>query len=167
MQAGALGFSTAPARRRDPAGCATDAERSALAGVLAELGTGLIQVSGGGLGGTKASHMLARLLSAGTGRPAIYNLLSQSIENPEEHKEHLQWLADAFKSGARAYGSCTSCVQGAIFDLRLGLEVPQDEEFKNPHGIFHGMPHWDAVQSRPYRGRIAAFRGPETRQGQS
>src|SRR5229473_556427 len=128
MQAGALGFSTAPARRRDPAGCATDAERLALAGVLAELGTGLIQVSGGGLGGTKASHMLARLLSAGTGRPAIYNLLSQSIEKPEEHKEHLQWLADAFKSGARAYSSCTSCVQGPIFDLRLGLDVPQDED---------------------------------------
>src|SRR5205814_1223206 len=56
MQAGALGFSNAPARRRDPAGCATDAERPALAGVLAELGTGLIQVSGGGLGGPKASH---------------------------------------------------------------------------------------------------------------
>ena len=56
MQAGALGFSTAPARRRDPAGCATDAERSALAGVLAELGTGLIQVSGGGLGGPACSR---------------------------------------------------------------------------------------------------------------
>src|SRR5262252_8600814 len=109
MQAGALGFSTAPVRRRDPAGCATDAKRATLAGVLAELGTGLIQVSGGGLGGTKASHMLARWLSAGTGRSAIYNLLSQSIEKPEEHKEHLQWLAESFKSGARAYASCTSC----------------------------------------------------------
>src|SRR5712692_5733726 len=167
MQAGALGFSTAPARRRDPAGCATDAERSALAGVLAELGTGLIQVSGGGLGGTKASHMLARLLSAGTGRPAIYNLLSQSIEKPEEHKEHLQWLADAFKSGARAYGSCTSCVQGPIFDLRLGLDVPQDEDLTNPNGIFHGMPTWDDVMSRPYRERMAAFRDPETRKALS
>src|SRR6516225_12010996 len=97
MQAGALGFSTAPARRRDPAGCATDAERAALAGVLADLGTGLIQVSGGGLGGTKASHLLARWLSAGTGCPAIYNLVSQSIEKPEEHQEHLQWLAESFK----------------------------------------------------------------------
>src|SRR2546429_9424270 len=93
MQAGALGFSTAPARRRDPAGCATDAERSALAGVLAELGTGLIQVSGGGLGGAKASHKLARLLSARAGRPAIHNPLSQSVEKPEEHQAHLQWAA--------------------------------------------------------------------------
>src|SRR6266568_3453322 len=139
MQAGALGFSTAPARRRDPAGCATDAERSAL----------------------------ARLLSAGTGRPAIYNLLSQSIEKPEEHQEHLQWLADAFKSGARAYGSCTSCVQGPIFDLRLGLDVPQDEDLTNPNGIFHGMPTWDDVMSRPYRERMAAFRAPETRKALS
>src|SRR5499433_2916280 len=154
MQAGALGFST-------------DAARSALAGVLAALGTGLIQVSGGGLGGTKASHLLARLLSAGTGRPAIYNLLSQSIEKPEEHKEHLQWLAESFKAGARAYGSCTSCVQGPIFDLRLGLDVPQDEDLMNPNGIFHGMPTWDAVMSRPYRERMAAFRDPATRQALS
>src|SRR5215471_28296 len=167
MQAGALGFSTAPARRRDPAGCATDAERAALAGVLAELGTGLIQVSGGGLGGTKASHLLARVLSAGTGRPAIYNLVSQSIEKPEEHKEHLQWLAESFKAGARAYGSCTSCVQGPIFDLRLGLDVPQDEDLTNPNGIFHGMPTWDEVMSRPYRERMAAFRDPATRKALS
>src|SRR2546426_3681501 len=90
MQAGALGFSTAPARRRDPAGCATDAERLALAGVLAELGTGLIQVSGGGLGGTKASHMLARALSAGTGRPAIYNPGPQAVQKPEERHAHRQ-----------------------------------------------------------------------------
>src|SRR5262252_7447462 len=109
LQAGARGCSSAPARRRDPAGCATDAERAPLAGGLADRGTSLIQVSGGGLGGTKASHMLARLLSAGTGRPAIYNLVSQSIEKPEEHQEHLQWLAESFKSGARAYASCTSC----------------------------------------------------------
>src|SRR5207244_7965198 len=82
MQAGALGFSTAPARRRDPAGCATDAERSALAGVLAELGTGLIQVSGGGLGGTKASDMLARVPSAGAGRPRLPHLPPQAIDTP-------------------------------------------------------------------------------------
>src|SRR2546430_2868788 len=167
MQAGALGFSTAPARRRDPAGCATDAERSALAGVLAELGTGLIQVSGGGLGGTKASHMLARVLSAGTGRPAIYNLLSQSIEKPEEHKEHLQWLAEPFKAGGRADGAWLSPAPGATFDPPLGLATPQDERRTDPHGMFHGMPTWDEVMSRPYRERMAAFRDPETRKALS
>jgi N-acyl-D-amino-acid deacylase len=167
MQAGALGFSTAPARRRDPAGAASEEERYALAGVLAELGTGMIQVSGGAPGGTKASHLLARELSSRTGRPAVYNLLSQSIEDPEMHKEHLQWLADSFKAGARAYGSCTPCVQGPIFDLRLGLDVPQDEDLTNPNGIFNGMPTWDNVMSRPYRERMAAFRDPETRKALS
>jgi N-acyl-D-aspartate/D-glutamate deacylase len=33
----------------------------------------------------------------------------------------------------------------------------------NPNGIFHGMPTWDDVMSRPYRERMAAFRDPETR----
>jgi N-acyl-D-aspartate/D-glutamate deacylase len=167
MQAGALGFSTAPARRRDPAGAASDAERYALAGVLAEVGTGMIQVSGGAPGGTRASHLLARELSFRTGRPAVYNLLSQSIEKPEEHKEHLRWLVNSFKSGARAYGSCTSCPQGPIFDLRLGLDVPQDEDLTNPNGIFHGMPTWDDVMSRPYEERMRAFRDPETRKALS
>ncbi|HEY7579541.1 MAG TPA: amidohydrolase family protein, partial [Acetobacteraceae bacterium] len=47
MRAGALGFSTSPLGRGDPAGAATDAERLALASVLGELGTGVMQVSGG------------------------------------------------------------------------------------------------------------------------
>src|SRR5207244_11808645 len=117
---------------------------------------------GGGLRGPQAPHTLARLLSAGAARPAIYNPLAQADEKREEHKEHLQWLADAFKAGARAYGSCTSCVQGPIFDLLLGLDVPQDEDLTNPHGIFHGMPTWDEVMSRPYRERMAACRDPAT-----
>lgn len=45
MYAGALGFSTSPLGRGDPAGVGTDAERLALADVLGELGTGVMQVS--------------------------------------------------------------------------------------------------------------------------
>src|SRR5262249_48138654 len=59
------------------------------------------------------------------------------------------------------------CVQGPIFDLRLGLDVPQDEDLMNPNGIFHGMPTWDEVMSRPYRERMAAFRDPATRKALS
>src|SRR5882724_7011017 len=71
MRAGALGFSTAPAGRRDPAGVAPDEERWALGSVLGELGTGLFQVSGGSPQGTFGSHRTARELSRQTGRPAI------------------------------------------------------------------------------------------------
>ena len=163
MHDGALGFSTAPKDRGDPAGVGDDNERWALASVLGELGTGIFQVAGGAPGGTKATRAVARELAARTGRPSIYNLVSQPIANPEEWEEHLQWLEDQFRGGARCYGSCTSVVAGAIFDLRRGLNVPQDEDITNPEGIFHGMPSWDAVMARPYEERMRAFRDPATR----
>ncbi len=167
MRAGALGFSTAPAGRRDPAGVATDAERLALGSVLGELGTGLFQVSGGAPGGVSTSRRMAQELSHRTGRPAIYNLVSQELEHPDSWQEHLQWLAASFKSGARAYGSCVSVTAGPTFNLRLGLDVPQDEDLMSPHSIFQGMPTWDAVMARPYQERMRAFRDAATRQALS
>ncbi len=167
MHAGALGFSTAPRDRGDPAGAATDEERWALAGVLGELGTGIFQVSGGAPGGIMSSRRLAHELAARTGRPSIYNLVSQPIERPEEWREHLRWLEESFKTGARAYGSCTSVVAGAIFNLQRGLNVPQDEDITNPEGIFHGMPTWDKVMALPYQERMRAFRDPQIRRALS
>jgi len=167
MYQGALGFSTSPQGRGDPAGAGSDAERMALADVLGELGTGVMQVSGGAPGGTKATRQLARDLAARTGRPTIYNLVTQPIDKPEEWQEHLQWLEGAFKSGARCYGSCVSVVAGPIFDLRLGLDVPQDEDLTNPHSLFHGMPTWDQVMALPYQERMRAFRDPAIRKSLS
>jgi N-acyl-D-aspartate/D-glutamate deacylase len=167
MRAGALGFSTAPEGRGDPAGAAPDAERWALGSVLGELGTGIFQVSGGAPGGSATSHRVARELSLRTGRPAIYNLVSQELEHPDGWQEHLHKLEESFKSGARAYGSCISVPAGPIFNLRLGLDVPQDEDLINPHSLFQGMPTWDAVMARPYEERIRAFRDPATRQALS
>jgi N-acyl-D-amino-acid deacylase len=163
MHAGALGFSTSPLGRGDPAGAGADAERLALAGVLGELGTGVMQVSGGAPGGTAATRRIARELAAHTGRPTIYNLVTQPIERPDEWQEHLHWLADAFRTGARCYGSCVSVVAGPIFDLRLGLDVPQDEDLTNPNSLFHGMPTWDKVMALPYHERMRAFRDPAIR----
>src|SRR4051794_12667649 len=60
MYAGALGFSTAPKDRGDPAGIGNDEERWELATVLAELGTGIFQVAGGAPGGTAATREVAR-----------------------------------------------------------------------------------------------------------
>ena len=167
MQDGALGFSTAPKDRGDPAGVADDAERWALASVLGELGTGVMQVAGGAPGGTKETRRVARELAARTGRPSIYNLVSDPVVNPDEWVEHLKWLEDGFKSGARCYGSCLATVAGAIFNLERGLNVPQDEDITNPEGFFRGMPTWDDVMARPYRERMQAFRDPEIRKRMS
>src|SRR6202049_1404493 len=97
---GALGFSTAPKDRGDPAGHCDDDERWALASVLAELGTGVFQVAGGAPGGTKQTRAVARELAARTGRPSIYNLMSDPIGNPDEWVEHLKWLAGGVKRWA-------------------------------------------------------------------
>ena len=66
-----------------PAHCDDD-ERWALASVLGELGTGVFQVAGGAPGGTKETRAVARELAARTGRPSIYNLMSDPIGNPDE-----------------------------------------------------------------------------------
>src|SRR3974377_2474329 len=67
MHAGALGFSTAPKDRGDPAGVPDDDERWALASLLAELRTGVFQVAGGAPGGTKQTRPVARELADSTG----------------------------------------------------------------------------------------------------
>src|SRR5437773_4465365 len=167
MYDGALGFSTAPKDRGDPAGVPDDAERWALASVLGELGTGVFQVAGGAMGGTKQTRAVARELAARTGRPSIYNLMSDPIGNPDEWVEHLKWLEDGFKSGARCYGSALSTVAGAIFNLERGLNVPQDEDITHPEGFFRGMPTWDKVMALPYQERMRAFRDPEIRRAMS
>ena len=89
--------------------------------------------------------------------------MSDPIGNPDEWVEHLKWLEDGFKSGARCYGSALSTVAGAIFDLQRGLNVPQDEDITHPEGFFRGMPTWDRVMALPYQDRMRAFRDPEIR----
>ena len=142
MHAGALGFSTAPKDRGDPAGVPDDDERWALASVLGELGTGVFQVAGGAPGGTKQTRQVARELAARTGRPSIYNLMSDPIGNPDEWVEHLKWLEDGFKSGARCYGSCLSTVAGGIFNLERGLLVRSPRSSASRAGSIRDCANW-------------------------
>ena len=172
MLAGALGFSVANFVGQGeglfgvkvPSAVATDAERYALGSVLGELGTGVFQVSGGAPGGFRGPALIAQELSRRTGRPAIYNLLAQEINKPDEWKEHLQLLETAFKAGIRAYGSCLSATAGPIFDLRAGLDGLEDEDMISPTTVFQGMPTWDAVMAQPVPQRMQSFRDPAIRQ---
>jgi N-acyl-D-aspartate/D-glutamate deacylase len=93
--------------------------------------------------------------------------MSDPIGNPDEWVEHLKWLEDGFKSGARCYGSALATVAGGIFDLQRGLNVPQDEDITDPQGFFRGMPTWDKVMALPYQDRMRAFRDPEIRKALS
>jgi hypothetical protein len=100
-------------------------------------------------------------------RCARLEIFSQPIGNPDEWVEHLKWLEDGFKSGARCYGSCLSTVAGGIFNLERGLNVPQDEDITHPEGFFRGMPTWDKVMALPYQDRMRALRDPEIRKALS
>jgi N-acyl-D-aspartate/D-glutamate deacylase len=171
MMAGALGFSVGNFVGQGeeifgvkvPSSVATDEERYDIGSVLGELGTGVFQVSGGAPGGYRGPAMAARELSRRTGRPAMYNLLTQEINKPDEWKEHLQLLEGFFKEGIRAYGSCLSATAGPIFDLRSGLDGLEDEDMINPSTVFQGMPTWDAVMAQPVPDRMQSFRDPEIR----
>ena len=165
MMAGALGFSIGDFIDQGeslfgvkvPSAVATDDERYALASVLGEVGTGVFQVSGGSPGGTFGPARTSREIARRTGRPVMYNLLSQEIYKPDEWKEHLRLIEDSFKSGARAYASCVSAAQfGPIFNLRQGLQSAEDEDLISPGIVFDGMPTWDSVMAQPTEERIQA-----------
>ena len=160
MLAGALGFSTSPGGMRgSPAAVASDEERYALASVLGELGSGIFQVRGG----SDVSMGTAAELSRRTGRPAVYNILFQREDEPDGWKAHLKLLEESFTSGARAYASCISVTGGPIFNLRLGMDVPQDEDMISPRTVFQGMSTWDRVMAQPVQERMQAFRDPQVR----
>ncbi len=155
--AGALGFSVGNFAEQGqeifgvtvPSSVASDDERYSLASVLGELGTGVFQVSAGAAGGYIGPAKMAQELSRRTGRPAIYNLLTQELNKPDEWREHLQIVEEAFKSGARAYASCLSATAGPIFDLRAGLGGLEDEDMISPKTVFQGMPTWDSFLPGP------------------
>ena len=169
--AGALGFSIGNFADQGienfgvsvPSSVATDEERYAVGSVLGEVGTGVFQVSGGGPGGFRTPALIAQELSRRTGRPAIYNILGQELNKPDEWKEHLQMVEEAFKTGARAYASCLSGTAGPIFDLRAGLGGLEDEDMISPTTVFQGMTTWDPVMALPVTERMQSFRDPEVR----
>ena len=175
IRAGALGFSVGNFADqgeeifgvRVPSSVANDEERYAVGSVLGELGTGVFQVSGGAAGGYTTPAGIAQELSRRTGRPAIYNLLAQELSKPDEWKEHLQMVEDAFRTGTRAYASCLSATAGPIFDLRAGLGGLEDEDMISPTTVFQGMTTWDSVMALPVEERIRSFRDPEIRRALS
>ena len=94
MQAGAVGFSGSRQKGHyDPQGVpipalwADEKEIFALGDVLRELGTGTMQM-GGGVDPELSDGLMSRLAEA-TGRPVIYNSLSQTVRNPDKWKQHI------------------------------------------------------------------------------
>src|SRR5690349_10745894 len=94
MEGGALGLSVSRNRGHyDPQGVhipalwADEKEIFALANVLRDMGTGIIQ-SGGGREAEMRDGLMARLSEA-TGRPVVYNNLGQSVRRPARGRRNM------------------------------------------------------------------------------
>ena len=155
MKAGALGFSISRNRGHyDPQGVhipalwADEAEIFAIADVLRELGTGIIQC-GGGRAPELKDGLMARLSEA-TGRTVIYNNLGQTMRDPDQWKKHMTRLEETSKAGIRAFPLCSP------------NRTTQHFTMKNCQ-IFRGTPTWHPILLASDEEKLRAYSDPTVR----
>ena len=153
MLEGAIGFSANQNRnhRRDdrkpiPSRMATNEELLALAGVLKELNTGVVQTSRGLLDtepeGQEVVLYRHREMALAAGRPLTFNALFHRWSKPDAWKEALEISGKIAAEGVPMYG--------------LGHAQVMEQRFtmKNVQ-LFDGMPAWDEVLQGPLEGHAA------------
>src|SRR5437764_3775458 len=155
MEGGALGFSVSRNRGHyDPQGVhipalwADEKEIFALADVLREMGTGIIQ-SGGGRHAEMKDGLMARLSEA-TGRPVVYNNLGQSVRRPGECQQDIDRVNDTAAQGIRAYPLCSPNTTTQTFNM------------KNTQ-VWRGPPTWHPILLASDDGKLRAYADPEAR----
>src|SRR6185436_555346 len=155
MKAGALGFSVSRNRGHyDPQGVhipalwADEGEIFAIADVLRELGTGIIQC-GGGRAPELKDGLMARLSEA-TGRTVIYNNLGQTYRDPDAWKTHMARLEETAKAGIRA------------FPLASPNRTTQHFTMKNCQ-VFRGTPTWHPILLSSDEDKLRAYADPAVR----
>ncbi|MGH7083419.1 MAG: amidohydrolase family protein, partial [Acetobacteraceae bacterium] len=155
IKGGALGLSVSrnqghydPQGVHIPALWADEKEIFALGDVLRELGTGIIQ-SGGGNGAEMKDALMSRLSEA-TGRPVVYNNLSQSMRRPDQWKKQMAQVDSTVAKGIRAFPMCTPNRITDYFTLRNCQE-------------FRGLPTWHPILLSSPEAMLRAYRDPAVR----
>jgi N-acyl-D-aspartate/D-glutamate deacylase len=155
MQAGALGLSITRnmnhfdiAGTRIPAACAPESELFALADVLREVGTGVLQC-GGGTNPELKDRLLSRLSQA-CGRQIMYNTLLEQARQPGRWRTHLAHVEDTVRQGIRAIPLCNP---GSVVN-RFTMKNCQ---------VFRGMPTWLPILQASDEEKLRAYRDPATR----
>src|SRR5262249_22735932 len=156
MDEGALGLSITRnmnhfdiAGRRIPAACAPEAELFALADLLREAATGVIQC-GGGTNPELKDRLLSRISQA-SGRPVMYNTLLEQARQPGRWRQHLAHVEDTVRQGIRAIPLCNP---GSVVN-RFTMKNCQ---------VFRSMPSWLPILQGPDEDKLAAYRDPATRE---
>jgi N-acyl-D-aspartate/D-glutamate deacylase len=155
LEAGALGLSITRNMNhydikgnRIPAACAPESELFALADVLREVGTGVIQ-SGGGTNPELKDRLMSRLSEA-CGRRVMYNTLSEQARSPGKWKDHLAVVEEAGRQGIRAVPLCSPS------------SIMQRFTMKNCQ-VFRGMPTWLPILQASDSDKLRAYRDPAMR----
>jgi N-acyl-D-aspartate/D-glutamate deacylase len=155
IDAGALGLSITRnmnhfdiAGVRIPAACAPETELFALADVLREAGTGVIQC-GGGTNPEMKDRLLSRISQA-CGRPVMYNTLLEQARQPGRWKKHLAHVEQVVSEGLRAIPLCNP---GSIIN-RFTMKNCQ---------VFRSMPTWLPILQGPDDQKLVAYRDPAVR----
>jgi len=155
LEAGALGLSITRnmnhfdiAGKRIPAACAPESELFALADVLRESGTGIMQC-GGGTNPELKDKLLSRISEA-SGRPIMYNTLLEQARQPGRWKAHLAHVEETVKQGIRAIPLCNP---GSVVN-RFTMKNCQ---------VFRSMPTWLPILQGPDADKLAAYTNPAIR----
>ncbi len=155
IDAGALGLSITRnmnhfdiAGKRIPAACAPESELFALADVLREAGTGVIQC-GGGTNPELKDGLLSRISQA-SGRPIMYNTLLEQARQPGRWRTHLEHVEATARQGIRAIPLCNP---GSVVN-RFTMQNCQ---------VFRGMPTWLPILQAGDEDKLAAYRDPAMR----
>ena len=155
LEAGALGLSITRnmnhfdiAGKRIPAACAPESELFALADVLRESGTGIMQC-GGGTNPELKDKLLSRISEA-SGRPIMYNTLLEQARQPGRWKAHLAHVEETMKQGIRAIPLCNP---GSVVN-RFTMKNCQ---------VFRSMPTWLPILQGPDADKLAAYTNPAIR----
>jgi N-acyl-D-aspartate/D-glutamate deacylase len=155
LEAGALGLSITRnmnhfdiAGQRIPAACAPESELFALADVLREAGTGVIQC-GGGTNPELKDRLLSRLAQA-CGRPIMYNTLLEQARQPGRWRTHLAHVEETVRQGIRAVPLVNP---GSVVN-RFTMKNCQ---------VFRSMPTWLPILQGSDDDKLRAYRDPATR----
>ena len=161
LEAGAIGFSMNQSKhhfREDgrpiPSAVAPHHELVALAETLGEVNAGLLQVNGGSMGvevEPRDAYAFLKTLARASGRPVVFNTISQRYQAPEAWPEALRLAEEALAEGYRIHGTGSATPITFSFTL-LNAQV-----------MFDHMPAWHDLMFAPKEERIAAFRDPDRR----
>ncbi len=155
MEAGALGLSLSRNMSHFdvhgtliPASFAPEAELFALAEVLSEAGTGVIQ-SGGGTTPELKDRLMSRLSEA-SGRRVIYNTIAENARAPMRWKKHLDFVEETCRQGNRA----VPLASPNSVTIRFTMKNCQ---------TFRQLPTWLEIMNSPDEEKIRAYGDLELR----